>query len=105
MITAKAAKNAYQREWRRKNPDKLKAYQARYWKKKAEQAEKKAAADATKGGCDLMDALIPKKTLESWKTLTSPESIQNMDAAWLCGFLLCNQHVPGGGQAAREGTE
>ncbi len=31
--------------------------------------------------------LIPKKTLESWKTLTSPESIQNMDAAWLCGFL------------------
>ena len=53
MITAKAAKNAYQREWRRKNPDKLKAYQARYWKNKAEQAEKKAAADATKGGCVL----------------------------------------------------
>ena len=33
---AKEARNAYRREWNRKNPDKLKEYQARYWQRKAE---------------------------------------------------------------------
>lgn len=32
---ARAARNAYAREWRRKNPDKVKAAYERYWKKKA----------------------------------------------------------------------
>lgn len=32
---AKAARNAYAKEWRRKNPDKVKAANARYWGKKA----------------------------------------------------------------------
>lgn len=32
---AKAARNAYAKEWRRKNPDKVKAANARYWEKKA----------------------------------------------------------------------
>lgn len=32
---AKAARNAYAKEWRRKNPDKVKATNARYWEKKA----------------------------------------------------------------------
>ena len=35
---ARLMKNAYQREWARKNPDKVKAYQANYWQKKAEQS-------------------------------------------------------------------
>ena len=32
---ARAARNAYAREWRRNNPDKVKAANARYWEKKA----------------------------------------------------------------------
>ena len=34
---ARAARNAYRREWSRKNKDKLKEYQERYWAKKAEE--------------------------------------------------------------------
>lgn len=34
---AKAARNAYRREWSRKNKDKLKEYQERYWAKKAKE--------------------------------------------------------------------
>lgn len=33
------ARRAYKREWARKNPDKVKAAQERYWNKKAEEAE------------------------------------------------------------------
>jgi len=29
-------RRAYYREWRAKNPDKVREYQSRYWKKKAE---------------------------------------------------------------------
>jgi len=32
---AREAKNKYLREWRRNNPDKVKAANARYWEKKA----------------------------------------------------------------------
>lgn len=32
---AKKAKNAYMKQWRKKNPDKVKANTARYWEKKA----------------------------------------------------------------------
>lgn len=40
---AREARNAYRREWYRKNKDKAKAIQQRYWLKKARQAD---AADA-----------------------------------------------------------
>lgn len=36
---AKAARRAYLQEWKRKNPDKVKAAQERYWTKKAAEAE------------------------------------------------------------------
>lgn len=36
---AKEAKRAYFREWRKKNPDKVKEQNRRYWEKKAAQAE------------------------------------------------------------------
>lgn len=45
---AKQARREYYREWRRKNPDKVKATQQRYWLRKAEQiqrAEQRTAAD------------------------------------------------------------
>ena len=32
---AKAARNAYRREWYKKNPEKRKEYETRYWAKKA----------------------------------------------------------------------
>lgn len=32
---ARVARNAYAREWRKKNPDKVKAATSRYWMKKA----------------------------------------------------------------------
>ena len=41
---ARAALNAYQREWRKKNKDKEREYRARHWEKKAQQlaAEREA---------------------------------------------------------------
>lgn len=44
--TAKDLKNAYQREWRRKNKEKVQGYSERYWAKKL--AEKQAAAETSK---------------------------------------------------------
>lgn len=38
-MTAKEARREYQREWRRKNPDKVKAAADRYWEKKAAEME------------------------------------------------------------------
>ena len=32
---ARAAQNAYRREWRKKNPEKAQAARVRYWEKKA----------------------------------------------------------------------
>lgn len=46
---AAAARRAYQRAWAKKNPDKVKAAQERYWTKKAAEqaaAEAKAATEA-----------------------------------------------------------
>lgn len=42
---AKELRRAYKREWNRRNRDKVKAAQERYWNRKAE-----AAADETKQG-------------------------------------------------------
>lgn len=36
---AKELRRAYKREWSRKNRDKERQYQARYWEKKAREAE------------------------------------------------------------------
>ena len=41
---ARLMKNAYQREWARKNPDKVKAQQERYWQKKAAAKEREQGA-------------------------------------------------------------
>lgn len=35
---ARKEKNRYAREWRKKNPDKVKATQERYWERKAQAA-------------------------------------------------------------------
>ena len=32
---ARQARNEYMRQWRKKNPDKVRAIKARYWEKKA----------------------------------------------------------------------
>lgn len=37
---AKEARRAYKREWAKRNPDKIRAQQERYWTKKAETAPK-----------------------------------------------------------------
>ena len=51
---AREARKAYQREWNRKNKDKVKANQARYWERKAakakEQEQAKAKREKTGGG-------------------------------------------------------
>ena len=39
---AKEARNAYYREWRKKNPEKMKRYQEKYWKKKAQKMQEQA---------------------------------------------------------------
>lgn len=48
---AKEARREYLREWRKKNPDKVKRTLERYWLKKAEEIRKaQAAADPGKQG-------------------------------------------------------
>ena len=44
---ARAARNAYMREWREKNPEKQREYTARKWEKKAAEirTEREAAAN------------------------------------------------------------
>lgn len=42
---ALAARRAYKREWNRRNPDKVRAAQERYWNRKAEAAEAKQETD------------------------------------------------------------
>ena len=42
---ARAAKAAYKREWAKKNPDKIKAQQARYWERQAALIEVRARAE------------------------------------------------------------
>lgn len=44
---AKEARRAYKREWNRKNRDKVKAAQARYWERKAEAAAEAAQDQQT----------------------------------------------------------
>ena len=44
--TAKDLKNDYQREWRRRNKEKVRGYNEKYWEKKL--AEKRAAAETNK---------------------------------------------------------
>ena len=43
---ARRARNAYLREWRRKNPDKAKAIKDRYWEKKAREAASQEVTQA-----------------------------------------------------------
>ena len=43
---AKAAQRAYRAEWRRNNPDKIRAQQERYWEKRAQREQ--AAQQAPK---------------------------------------------------------
>ena len=43
---AKELRRAYKREWNRKNRDKVKAAQVRYWERKAAAAAAAAAAEA-----------------------------------------------------------
>ena len=42
----KAARNAYRREWRKKNPDKVKAAQERYWLKRAQELSVEGSGDS-----------------------------------------------------------
>lgn len=36
LTSAREAQNAYTREWRKKNPDKVRQYNQNYWARKAE---------------------------------------------------------------------
>ena len=40
-IAAAEARRAYMRQWRRNNPDKVRAQQERYWAKKGEEAQRR----------------------------------------------------------------
>lgn len=42
---AKAARRAYRRKWAKNNPDKVRAQQARYWERKAEQEAQATEAE------------------------------------------------------------
>jgi len=47
---ARKARQAYRKEWAKKNPDKVKAQQERYWAKKAAQMMAQNEAAANNGG-------------------------------------------------------
>ena len=43
---AQEARRAYKREWARRNPDKVREQQARYWQKRAERQTQEAQAES-----------------------------------------------------------
>ncbi len=45
-----AAQRQYVKEWRRRNPDKVREYNRRYWLRRAEKMQQQAEQDAEKGG-------------------------------------------------------
>lgn len=45
LTTAQELNRAYQREWRRKNKDKVRQYNKSYWERKAEKLKKGAAVN------------------------------------------------------------
>lgn len=51
-MTEKAAeaRRAYKREWAKRNPEKIKEYQSRYWTKKAEAAASDPEGEQQRGG-------------------------------------------------------
>ena len=49
---ARAARNKYKREWYRKNPEKRRQYQERYWQKKTQSDRQKSAENGGKEGED-----------------------------------------------------
>lgn len=46
---ARAARAAYKREWRRRNPDKVRAQAERYWQRRAERQRAEGEVKATDG--------------------------------------------------------
>ena len=48
---ARAAKNAYQRQWRRENPDKVREQTLRHWLKKAQALERHERDGGDVDGC------------------------------------------------------
>lgn len=47
-MTATEARRIYQREWRARNKDKVRASNERFWQKKAAELDKKLKTDAEK---------------------------------------------------------
>lgn len=50
--TARAARNEYYRRWRAEHPEKVRAIQARYWARKAAQANNETETRATDAAAD-----------------------------------------------------
>lgn len=46
---ARKARNAYFREWRKKNPEKVKQANEKYWEKKAQEMQEQEEAEAESG--------------------------------------------------------
>ena len=46
-IDAREARNAYQRAWRAKNPDRVREINNRYWEKKAQELQKREDVDGS----------------------------------------------------------
>lgn len=49
---ARAAERAYKKEWRAKNPEKVKAARARFWEKRATELQKEQEAKANANAHD-----------------------------------------------------
>ena len=45
-ITPEEARRAYLREWKKAHPDKVREYNARYWKRRAERIAQERAAES-----------------------------------------------------------
>ncbi|UYJ35494.1 MAG: hypothetical protein OGM67_03955 [Oscillospiraceae bacterium] len=45
-ITPEEARRAYLREWKKAHPDKVREYNARYWKRRAERMAQERAAES-----------------------------------------------------------
>lgn len=90
---ARAARNAYAREWRKKNPDKVKDAERRYWEKKGREMTTAPLASIPENGLPSREAL--REFLKEHDYRTSPTAFQLKADGNTMMFLYYDQEAYG----------
>ncbi|GEM_PF-1425906 len=90
---ARAARNAYAREWRKKNPDKVKDAERRYWEKKGREMATAPLVNIPENGLPSREAL--REFLKEHDYCISPTAFQMKADGNTMTFLYYDQEAYG----------